>query len=132
MTDPDLQKLHVTKLDAARRQLETAIILWFHDGDPVSIHTLAAAGYQIVYDLNMHRGGAPMMRDSPSIRPEYLLEWRKIMSRYGNFFKHADKDPKRTVFFPPRIRKLLYWKLSISMPRWPTSAVPYSTCSRGI
>ena len=30
----------VTKLDAARRQLRTAIRLWFQEADPVSIHTL--------------------------------------------------------------------------------------------
>jgi hypothetical protein len=33
-------KVRVTKLDAAKKQLETAIMLYFHDGDPVSIHTL--------------------------------------------------------------------------------------------
>ena len=103
MTDHDLQKLHVTKLDAVRRQLETAIILWFHDGDPVSIHTLAAAAYQIVYDLNAHRGGPPMMRNSDRIRPERLAEAKRILSQYENFFKHADRDPKETVFFPPQI-----------------------------
>src|SRR5438128_1514480 len=81
MADHDLQKIQVTKLDAVRRQLETAIILWFHDGDPVSIHTLAAAAYQIIYDINAHRGGAPMMRDSEKIRPEGLSEWRRIMAQ---------------------------------------------------
>ena len=40
----DNAKITVTKLDAARRQLRTAIRLWFEEGDPVSIHTLAAPG----------------------------------------------------------------------------------------
>jgi hypothetical protein len=30
----------VTKLECARRQLDTAIELWFGDGDPISIRTL--------------------------------------------------------------------------------------------
>ncbi len=103
MTDHDLQKIQVTKLDAVRRQLETAVILWFQDGDPVSIHTLASAAYQVIYDLNRRRAGAPMMRDSPHVRPERLAEFQRILAQYENFFKHADRDPKKTVFFPPQI-----------------------------
>jgi hypothetical protein len=29
--------IKISKLDAARRQLETVIILWFNDGDPVEM-----------------------------------------------------------------------------------------------
>jgi hypothetical protein len=46
MTGADT-KIVVTKLDAARRQLRTAIHLWFNDGDPVSIHALAFAAYEL-------------------------------------------------------------------------------------
>jgi hypothetical protein len=35
----------ITKLDAARRQLETAIKLYFDEGDPGSIQTLCSAAY---------------------------------------------------------------------------------------
>jgi hypothetical protein len=34
-----VKEFKVSKLDAAKRQLETAIRLYFSDGDPVSIHT---------------------------------------------------------------------------------------------
>jgi hypothetical protein len=44
----DDTKIVVTKLDAARRQLKTAIKLWFEDGDPVAIHTLIVAAYEII------------------------------------------------------------------------------------
>jgi hypothetical protein len=43
--------LKVSKTDVAKRQIETAIRLWFFSGDPVSIHTLAAAAHQILHDL---------------------------------------------------------------------------------
>jgi hypothetical protein len=43
--------IHISKFDAAKRQLETAIRLWFHSGDPVSVHTLAAASHQLLHDL---------------------------------------------------------------------------------
>ncbi len=49
--------IQITKLDAVLSQLETAIALWFNDGDPLSIHTLASAAYQIIYDLNKHQKG---------------------------------------------------------------------------
>jgi hypothetical protein len=45
------QKLRIYKIEAARRQLDSAIELWFLDKDEVSVHTLAAAAYQLVHDL---------------------------------------------------------------------------------
>lgn len=98
----ELTKIPVTKLDAARRQLETAITLWFHESDPVSVHTLTAAAYQLLYDINKQGGGSPMMPDSPHIRPERLDEWRQVLRRSQNFFKHADRDAMDTYFFAPR------------------------------
>ena len=105
MKAQDLKKIAVTKLDAARRQLETAVILWFHEGDPVSIHTLVAAAYQILYDLNKKRGGAPMMKDAKIIRPECVKEYHSIFKKWGNFFKHANQDPLETLLFPPQVTR---------------------------
>jgi hypothetical protein len=42
-----VKKLKISKLDAAKRQLEVAIRLYFYFGDPVAIHTLTAAAYNI-------------------------------------------------------------------------------------
>lgn len=53
-------EFRVAKLDAAKRQLETAIRLYFASADPVSIHTLTAAAYQLLLDLNKKAGGEPM------------------------------------------------------------------------
>jgi hypothetical protein len=41
--------LAVTKQSAARSQLETAIRLWFYEGDPVAIHTLAVAAHDCLH-----------------------------------------------------------------------------------
>ena len=46
----------ISMLDAARRQLDTAIELWFRDSDPVSIHTLISVAYEILHDVNRARG----------------------------------------------------------------------------
>ena len=53
--------LKVSKLDAAKRQLETAIRLYFSNGDPVSIHTLVAAAYAILHDVTGRKGADPML-----------------------------------------------------------------------
>ena len=45
----------VTKLEAASRQLDTAIRLFFSGGDAVSIHTLAAAAFNVFADIAEHR-----------------------------------------------------------------------------
>jgi hypothetical protein len=94
-------KIQITKLDAARRQLETAITLWFNDDDPVSVHTLTAAAHKILYDLNKHRGGTPMLHDVEIIRPEKRRKCREAFLKAENFFKHADHDPGDTHLFSP-------------------------------
>jgi hypothetical protein len=84
MTD-NRPTLKVSKTDAAKRQLETAIRLWFFSADPVSIHTLAAAAHQILHDLGKKRGVPTALRDIPGIRPEYEKMVRETVSRYKIF-----------------------------------------------
>ena len=47
----------VTKIDAAVRQLNCAVELFFENGDPVPIHTLVCAAHLIVHDINRAQGG---------------------------------------------------------------------------
>jgi hypothetical protein len=93
--------LKVSKTDAAKRQLEAAIRLWFFDGDPVSIHTLAAAAHQLVHDLGKARGMGTILRDLPDVRPEFKKEMRAAIASDENFFKHADRDPEALLDFKP-------------------------------
>ena len=99
----------VSKLEAARRQLETAVRLYFASQDDVAIHTLAAAAHQVLADLKKARGGAPTIS-------EYLLsfaspELRKAAQRHvatpENFLKHADHDPEGVLEFDPGLTELL-------------------------
>ena len=81
----------ITKIDAARRQLRTAIELWFADGDPISIHTLAAAAYQIIHDLNRRNKGPDLLLDSKYIKDEKRREFVSLVKSTSNFMKHADR-----------------------------------------
>jgi len=94
-------RIQITKLDAAKRQLETAIRLYFNDADPVSIHTLTGAAHSILSDLNKKCGGRPMLISDFPIKNEYRKEFKKIITEAKNYFKHADKDPDSTIEFCP-------------------------------
>lgn len=86
----------VSKVDAARRQLESAITLYFQGGDPIAVHTLACAAHQIVHDINQHKNG----KDAPELlfnNLNFKDEFRGLLIKHFhkdyNFFKHANKDP---------------------------------------
>jgi hypothetical protein len=51
------QIVRLSKIEVARRQIESAIWLWFVDDDIVSVHTLAAAAHRTLVDL-AHLWGA--------------------------------------------------------------------------
>jgi hypothetical protein len=89
------RKLKISKLEAARRQLRTAMELWFADGDPVSIHALAFAEYEIIHFVSKKRapGRRDLVFDSRIVKDEYRAEWNRIIRQEANFFKHADRDP---------------------------------------
>lgn len=102
--------IKVSKLDAARRQLDCALELWFHDGDDVSIRTLSSAVYQIVHDINQASGSPrDLLYDTLWIKDQYLREFVRMLKEPANFFKHADKDPdpKISIEFSPEISPLL-------------------------
>ena len=96
-------ELRVTKLDAAKRQLETYIRLYFHEGDPVAMHSLAAAAFGIIKDINAQNGGDETLFEKmlEAIKPELRDEIRGKMVEAQNFFKHADRDPDETLLFYP-------------------------------
>lgn len=83
----------IKKVDAAVRQLDTAIMLWFQRGDAVSIHTLACSAYQILHDINQHRKGPELIFDSIVIKDEHRILAKSYLKKTYNFFKHAEKDP---------------------------------------
>ncbi len=95
--------IKISKLDAARRQLQTAITLWFNDGDPVSTHTLAFAAYEIVHTISKKRdpNRRDLVFDSLVIKDEYRKEYNIWVKRHANFFKHGDRDGEAVIEFQP-------------------------------
>lgn len=84
--------LRLTKLEAARRQIEAAIWLWFVDDDYVSVHALAAAAHRLLLQLAAAReekawpySSAHLPR-SP-VKARMVDDCDPVM-----FFKYAKKD----------------------------------------
>ena len=104
----DRRKITITKLEAAQRQLHTAITLWFTGGDPVSIHTLAYAAYEVIHavskQLNPNR--RDLLFDSFVVKDEYRAEFNILLKKHANFFKHANKQREDMIEFAPVLTDL--------------------------
>ncbi|MGA2331257.1 MAG: hypothetical protein ABSG75_05805 [Syntrophales bacterium] len=105
----------IDKLEAACRQLNTAIFLWFHDGDAVSIHTLACSAHQIVHDINHRRGGRDLLYDSLMFKDEYRRQAIHYLKQHYNFFKHAEKDPEGGIEFDPLVTEIFIMFTSLGL-----------------
>jgi hypothetical protein len=106
----DSKGITVSKLDAARRQLQTAITLWFSNGDPVSIHTLTYAAYEIIHSLSKKKnpGRRDLFFDSFVVKDEYRDQFNVFIKRHANFFKHANKDGDAVIEFKPILTELFF------------------------
>jgi hypothetical protein len=84
----------ITKQEVVSRQLETAIVLFFCDDDAISIHVLASAASQILYDVCKHKR-KESIRDvwQDYIVEEHQKDWRSRTTQAYNYFKHAKDDP---------------------------------------
>jgi hypothetical protein len=79
----------ITKLDAARRQLDCAIWLRLMDMDSLAIHTLAYAAYGILRDLCHDRCEVMEMVDA-------IIDHTKF-AKVPTFLKHAEWDPQEML-----------------------------------
>jgi hypothetical protein len=99
--------MEISKPDAAKRQLDVAINLFFKQSDPVSIHTLTAAAHQLLMDIGCPENIKSFVKESTLIKKEYLKEYTKMINEAENFFKHADRDPSALLKFNPEQTEFL-------------------------
>ncbi len=92
--------LQIGKLEAANRQLDFAIRLFFSCGDPVCVHTLAGAASIVLTDLVEHH--APSKSWDRNVQAANALsasDYFNIVRNAQNFLKHARGDPKAILNF---------------------------------
>jgi hypothetical protein len=101
--------IKITKIEAAQRQLDTALRLWFDDADPVPIHVLAFSAYDVIHAVSKKRNPfrPNLLFDTNMIKAEFLGEWAKLIKTPSGFFKHARNDPEGTIDFRPQLSELL-------------------------
>lgn len=110
-----MSTLKVGKLEAAQRQIDCAIELWFHDGDPISIHTLAGASEVLLIDLAKHAGIA-IHTTEEAVDPQHRAFMRRMIRTPRNFFKHADSDPTATLEIEDEVNRFMLWGLVQNYP----------------
>lgn len=97
-------RILVKKINIGCGQLETAIQLWFQEGDPVSVHTLASAARDVLRVLYEHSEAgpfpSPLPKNASKTQREKLHDQIKITA---NFFKHAGKDRNHSHDFSPEV-----------------------------
>ncbi len=83
----------LTKVSVARRQLTTAIELFFANRDIVSIYSLAANAWEVI-DVLCRRAEVHSMSEQTrqNVPDGKDLKRSYINSPYRNFFKHAESD----------------------------------------
>lgn len=110
MENYEIKKL--SKISAARSQLETAIDLYFQEGDPVSIHALAANAREILSDLYQKSGAVPFLEECISlfIKKEKQREIRDLLRKTQNYIKHADLDTNKLYEFSSSETQFVIWE----------------------
>jgi hypothetical protein len=90
----------INKVDAARRQLVTAIRIFFERKDPLAVHTIAAATQQILLDIRSSKVES-LLIDNEIIRSEKRKEINRMFRETQNFLKHADEDKDKMLKYYP-------------------------------
>jgi hypothetical protein len=85
----ETEPIRVTKLDAARAQLVTALDLFVRDKDPISVHCLACGGGELIEGLaeveNKEPFAAHILQTQPHLDSAGIRRRRNL---YWNAFKH--------------------------------------------
>lgn len=95
----------IGKLEAARRQLTVSIRLFFEEADPIVVHTLAAAAYQVLHDLSKAEKFIGLVKGNQNVRENKRRDWETKLNKPQNFLKHADHDPGGTFEFEAELTR---------------------------
>lgn len=81
----------IGKLDAAKRQLDAAIRMFFKNEDMLAIHTVSRAAFRVLFDLTKEGDAKKALETHiKKVGPQRFNE-------ETNFLKHADQDPAAEI-----------------------------------
>ena len=84
--------------------MDSAIALYFDEGDPVSVHTLVGAAHILIDLCTAAKQESVIQRH---VRPEKRWEFEGAIREPQNFLKHADKYPDAVLDFEPHATELM-------------------------
>jgi hypothetical protein len=117
----------ITKVNAGCRQLETAIWLYFNNGDDVAIHTLACNAREI-FERQCERREKPRMFNRISQNHSEIVstELWNVLNAARNFFKHLNpkEDVDASIEFNPDDNKMTIYIASHDCASLLEDAVP--------
>jgi len=89
--------------------------LYFGDGDPVSIHTLAAASLEILKNLDRQGANTGTIFDDvkQQIEPKFHSQFETALRAPQNFFKHANKDAEKVLAFNLDLPEIFLWEAAL-------------------
>ena len=88
----------ITKEEAARRQLDRAILMYLEDDDDICTHVVATAAATILTQYCKSKGLDHSQKQMlERVKPEFRSEFLSISRRAFNFFKHSNNDPDGTL-----------------------------------
>jgi hypothetical protein len=103
----------VNRQQVTAGELDTAILLWLLEMDPISICTLASAALTV-----LHHVGSKTGKSSHIYNKEMEKLLGKKLKMAPNFFKHAGRDPHHALIFAVGVNELLLSTRPICMGRF--------------
>ncbi|MFZ3320733.1 MAG: hypothetical protein WA190_00065 [Usitatibacter sp.] len=105
------EPIRISKLDAARRQMDAAIRLLFEGEDPVAVHTLVGAASVIISDLvEIHHPKTSWDKLAQEANNIAASEYFAVMRKPQNFLKHARDDADAVLDFNPKdTESVAFW-----------------------
>ncbi len=94
--------ISISKFDAAKRELEYAIRLFFNYGDVLIIHLISSAAQTILSDIGKASGITSIKEQiNKHVKKEKRKYVQDKLNEAYNFLKHGSKDTKKLLEFNP-------------------------------
>ena len=90
----------ISKLQAAKEQIDEAIWMFFNKRSAVAIHSIVGAAHQVLHDVSNRSISMVKSQKQTDLRGEGK-DWIKKLNKEYNFFKHGIDDPSELLTFDP-------------------------------
>jgi hypothetical protein len=105
--------------------------MFFECKDMIAVHTVAAASLEILRQIGKPRGCSSLFDEIERIRPEHRKTIVTLIRQPQNFFKHAGKDPDKTLNFFFEATKFYLFDTARLLHQLTNQITPETSCFIG-